>query len=241
MRPLLFSNQFWCATFTPNVKNITFGNNCEIDRTTPFTLSAWIYPLDVSNAQASWTIAAKFQDPTPLGYDWEIISGTMFWHQIQDYGFKELRVQSAASTVSANVWQHAAITGDGTGTYAGMKMYINGVSLALTNVEDTLDGSTATAQAFYLGYTQNETEGFSGTIANFGFYNRALALAEIQDIYHAGRQANLTYLSSAYSLIHYWLVGQGDTLAANGILDRVGAVPGTAQGMVAGDLGVCPY
>jgi hypothetical protein len=107
-------------------------------------------------------------------------------------GGGELNAQTPES-ILANEWTHVAATQDGSYTFGGYALYINGKQQTLTNV------STGTFTAPSVG-TNNLGIGrrpgisgvdlhWNGLIGECAIYNRPLAAAEIRELYRRGNGA----------------------------------------------------
>ena len=89
-----------------------------------------------------------------------------------------LEIGRSASSISANVWTHIAVTYDGSGNYA---FYING---GLSGSGINLVPFDFTNSFFEMGRDSSiSSEYFSGKIDEVSVYNRALTQSEVQSIY----------------------------------------------------------
>jgi hypothetical protein len=153
------------------------------------TLEAWINPADVSQRCPlfEWNVgdgttywgAHFYIDPVSFGAGpgalyANIVDNNGYWHQ----------VHTGAGAVTANVFQHVALTYDKASGVA--TIYCNGVAV----VQESLGSFTPlTTYNLYLGrrpLTQGEAYTFAGLLDEPCVYNRALSPAEIAAIYNAG-------------------------------------------------------
>jgi hypothetical protein len=154
-----------------NDPRILIGNTFDVSGI-PFTLSAWVNPVDFNDYRA---ILSKRDsvDPSKRRFDWgfNISSGTNY-----------LQGKSAISFTAppANTWTHLTIVA----TSASTLFYVNGT------LAKTLDGfeiGTSDTANTVIGGTGERPGGdndpFKGTIDELRVYNRALSTAEIQQVY----------------------------------------------------------
>jgi hypothetical protein len=222
-----------------NYSRISLGDNIQIDNTTPFTFSFWIKPSDVT-AGYYRTLAKKIVNGGAYtGYDIATYGDQLFLHFLNTANTNEIVWYTPAGTFpTANRWYHVVVAYSGSSTAAGFTAYVDGVAKTLTVNADTLSGSTLNNQPLYFGYPTNalnQIEGFKGLFNNFSYYTSKLAAADVTAIYNSGEPCDLTALSSASTLAHWWKLGNGDdAVASSGFLDSVGSVHGTGTNMAAG-------
>ena len=96
---------------------------------------------------------------------------------------------SSSNTINTGVWQHVAVTWDGTKPFTSVHLYING---AETTYDDSngINGATArtddSARPFRIG-NSIVSQYFNGAIDDVRIYNRALSGEEIKRLYNMGR------------------------------------------------------
>lgn len=212
----------------PSGAYVSFGNNLNFEYTTPFSFTAWVNPTT-----AAYTILGKWTSGQ-VGYILYRDTGdnTLTFNMGSVPFTSYLRVKTPASSVLSNgSFYHVAVTTDGTGTAAGVKLYINGVSQTLTTVYNTLTTSILNSQSFLVGGDTSFNDGFDGLINNVGAYNRVLTPSEVTAVYNTGKSIDLTTLPSNTALTNWWRLGNGDSAtASSGFLDSKGSLPGTGSG-----------
>lgn len=147
-----------------------------------YTAECWINPSSISAQQIifcygtsgeslatnilfSWNIQAT---SGKQGVLWEVASGT-----------NVITTQSAGSGLSANTWQHIAVTVDNSGATSTVKFYLNGV------LQDTITGVTkaagGTSSFTQIGTNQNTggTDYFHGAIKSFVIRDTAYTASQI--------------------------------------------------------------
>jgi hypothetical protein len=125
-------------------------------------------------------VAAKPAVQTPI--HWPVIQG------------HALRVSTAVPVVKEGQWQHIFFTYDGSGKASGVRIYVDGVSVATKAVSDSLAGSTIRTQApLQLGWRYPEAKPAKGTrYQDLRLYARALSPEEAKRLPYEDYVAELT-------------------------------------------------
>jgi hypothetical protein len=167
------------------------GTGINFERHQAFTASAWIK----GGAQD----AAVVGDMVHLeGYQgWELHVGTdangatnqsvTVW-LISDYPANAIQV-NASTPVLDNQWHHVAFTYDGSSNGTGVRIYVDGVPVAVGVALDSLGGNIANGPAAELniGSRMNgAAHGFTGQIDEVAIFNREMTQAEMLSIFSAG-------------------------------------------------------
>lgn len=219
---------------------LNLGNVMGTDGTTALTLEGYIKPTTGAN-MAIW----NKRDAVGTG------SGVLFYitaaGQLQFFlegatSANRLRAQSVA-TFTSGAWSHFAMCYTGSGTVAGVTIYINGVSSAITNVQDTFSGSAANARDLWIGNRENGTGSFvwTGRMHRISRWTKALSSAEVTEALNLKNSAGLLAHSASPTYLEANMRMGNDPMdsAVSGtgvIKDRVGGFDGTPQGTVAGDI-----
>ena len=174
------------ATFDGDVE-VSFGNVGAFERTEPFSLAVWL------RGRGNLPMAGfqKFQGPDKRrGFEWRFDDIVLV--DIQRWAAR-LTVTVAGDAPSSAIqlrtrerltlgeWYHVAMSYDGSGKAAGLKLYLNGKLLAPEIVLDTLAGSTRTDAPLRVG---NPSMGppFRGQLDDLRLYGRALAPGEVEQL-----------------------------------------------------------
>jgi hypothetical protein len=80
-----------------------------------------------------------------------------------------------------NEWKHLAITYDGSGRAAGLKVFLNGKLAEVEVVKDALNGPVKTGAELIIGNKQTG-RAYSGGLDDMRFYSRVLDEREIEDL-----------------------------------------------------------
>lgn len=144
----------------------------------PFAVSLWFRCAD-TNPAASECLFGKTQSGSPVGY-WLFLDG-------DDPG-DPLRLELTGDGYAIakwgwsldTAWHHLSLYYDGSGSTAGMTLWLDGQELTRTTLFDTGPTSILNSQHFCVG-NRNETTSthFNGDIAEFAIWNGSLGDAEI--------------------------------------------------------------
>lgn len=167
------------------------------------TISAWIYPEDVSH---TFQIIGKwvFQEDTEYIFDNKANNDAL--RLAADFGGGDFCVTfSNDAVLTAKTWQHVAVTYDGsTSTF-----YVNGVN---TGEDNSCSGDLPdTDNDIYIGYSYSYTTSgtgghrpFDGSIDEVAIYNRALSAEEIRVLMHTRPDTDDP------NLVGYWAFDEGE-------------------------------
>jgi hypothetical protein len=148
---------------------INFGNPSALALSSEITIIAWTYPITTTGLGN--IVSKNYNDGYRLRHD----QTNNLWF----YGSNQVFTPNAS--ISLNVWQHSAITGNA----AGLTAYINTISLAST--ASPFNPVAPGTGNFYVGCVQPGQETFNGRISMVQIYNRALTQLEIQKNYFASK------------------------------------------------------
>jgi hypothetical protein len=173
------------AVFVPASASLNVGTG------SGFTLEAWIQPAEVTNITPifEWNVG---DGTTAWGVHFWICPGQPFsaspgpgelYADIVDTGGGNHQLSSNGGATAPGVLQHVALTYDKT-TGLGT-IYCNGVIVAQHNMGSF---TPQTSYNLYLGRRPGPDMivSYAGLLDEPSIYNRALSLAEIAAIYHAG-------------------------------------------------------
>ena len=167
---------------------VDFGSILNLERTQPFTISAWVRVASSANFGA---IASKMLalGSTGRGYlfAYETSRAISFMLRSAASG-NRLYVQTSAAALSLNTWAHAAVTYTGSSAPSGVAIYVDGLSRATTTVENTLTGTILNSQALNIAARTASNDGYiNGQLDDIRFYNRFLTASEVRQLWQLGR------------------------------------------------------
>jgi hypothetical protein len=174
------------ATFDGDVE-VSFGNVAAFDRTEPFSLAVWL------RGRGNLPMAGfqKFEGTDKRhGFEWMFDDIVLV--DIQKWAAR-LTVTVAGDAPASAIqirtrerltlgdWYHVAMSYDGSGKAAGLRLYLNGKLLAPEIVRDRLAGSTRTDAALRVG-SQSIGPPFRGQLDDLRLYTRVLAPREVEQL-----------------------------------------------------------
>lgn len=108
-----------------------------------------------------------------------------------------LVIIASTPTYTTNVWRSFAARSDGSGTAAGLSLFVNGVAVGTTTIADALAGNTIiNAGSFAVGARSDLVIPFPGRIANPCIFNSALTAGTILNLHNA-KMGNLATVGGA--------------------------------------------
>jgi hypothetical protein len=149
------------------------------DRFDPFTFSMWIKP----QFKAFPMIFSKYQSGT--GYRCFINSSAANVLQFEMEAAGEISVRTTAS-ITYNQWQLITITHDGSGTAAGIEMYLNGFPFVKNVTSDNLVSSILTVKELQIGAETIQPLYYKGSFASFRAWDVELTSTQVVAEYNSG-------------------------------------------------------
>ncbi len=187
---------------------VDIGNeaNFDFERTDKFSVEAWIKPAAGTIAGGSWMIVAKADTVSPYtGYLLFNSDGKLGACMYPSSGSPNDRIYlDTNKNLVADVWQHVAMSYDGSGSAFGVKLYINGVEEPVTVHYDALTTSILTNINVNIGARNSGSSQFNGTIDEVAVYKKALSEDEIKQHYESTKLYFQTRTSDDNSTWSKW-------------------------------------
>jgi hypothetical protein len=176
------------------------GSPCELpevgdfEKDQAFSCSAWI---KIPANDSSGAIAARMEKGSRYrGWDFWVQQRRVGMHVISNWPEDGLKVV-AEKQVPANTWTHVAVTYDGSGKAAGVKVYYNGEAQKTLVENDKLKSTIRTKVPFKLGQ-RSGSEPLSGvTVQDLRVYARMLLPGEANAIAKIARFAAILAKAAA--------------------------------------------
>jgi hypothetical protein len=151
-----------------------YGDRFDFEKDQAFSVATYLYVLPGGGAPFG-----KMDDSNGArGWDVEFHGLRPSVHLIHRWSEDAIHIQ-ADDELPAETWTHLAITYDGSGKAAGLKLYINGLLSKTSVKKDGLQGSIQTTVPFSIGRRGSASVPFHGRIDDLRIYQRDLAPAEI--------------------------------------------------------------
>jgi hypothetical protein len=160
-----------------------------LDLPVTYTIVAWIYPTDIQNG--SGPIINSNDNFNGYFFDF-VNSGNLRAKSIHQTGFGGSETfYTTVPIITANNWQHIAVTYDGNaGAAQKFKFYVNGAAVALAGTPSHDEGGAPGISSVTTKIAANAPfpmfDNFAGLIDKVELFNRALDANEIAAIYNAG-------------------------------------------------------
>ena len=189
-KALWVDGKFGKAFRTDGRNYIELGNHANFDRTDAFSYGAWIKPEGNGAPLAKMNDGNKFR-----GWDLYLQNGNVGMHLISAWPNDALKVMSNGK-VQNGKWNHVFVTHDGSGTPAGVKVYINGKSQGLKTEQNNLRSSTRGKASLNIGRRQPGSP-YKGQIDDVRIYGRELNGTEVAVLSGSDPLAPILATSSA--------------------------------------------
>jgi hypothetical protein len=138
------------------------------------TLSAWIKPSTVSRDQ---DIVSRARQTSYTGYEFGLTSAGELFFRINPTSSSYAFRTSSGAAIAANIWQHIAVTYDGT----NIRFYKNGALISTVAAGGRL---YPTSSSLFIGiYESEEDNQYGGVIDELRIYNRQLSSSELNQLY----------------------------------------------------------
>jgi len=186
---------------------IDAGDISEMDGATSLTFSVWIKPDMDASVEAASILYSKQDDGNNriLTYI-DVTNGHLYLETSNATSNQYARYESFPVATYQGKWTHIAHVFDGSQSTNATKtkLYINGVQKTIDTFGATQPTSTASYSANFL-IGRNSASGsdyFDGKMANFGVWNRALSLEEINSVMRKNYSQLKTIEKT--SLVSWW-------------------------------------
>ncbi|HZM89681.1 MAG TPA: DUF1553 domain-containing protein [Blastocatellia bacterium] len=167
--------------------HVSFGNVGALDRSNPFSIAFWLR----GSGNTPTAVLQKIDNPeTRRGYeflldDHELIgiqrrAAHLSFRLISHWPDSAVQIRTK-TRLTLGDWYHVAVSYDGSGKAAGLRLYINGKSHQAEIQQDNLSGITKTDAELQIG---NKFLGkpFRGGIDDLRLYERVLDNSEIEQL-----------------------------------------------------------
>lgn len=220
--------------FAPLAGIATVGDFLDFNPNDPLTLGIWT----VASVYTGSNVINKF-DGSNRGYAMQFTGASKARFSLSSAVGVAATVDTTA--VIPPGMHHIIVSIDGSGLAAGVRIYIDGVLVAMTTVLDTLAGG-ATTNAASLAFG---VFGASTQVLDTAVWDVQLTAAQVLEAYGAGAPPDLNLLPTAPPPVGWWRFDSSDTVGAGGIADHsTGNHDATAGGGLAptavGGIGVIP-
>jgi hypothetical protein len=167
---------------------LEYGDKFGFEHDQPFSVAAWLR----LKPQGGSPFGKMEQGGATRGWDLEFHGTKPSFHLIHHWPGNAIHIQGERD-LPADTFLHLAVTYDGSGRAAGVKMFVNG-QLEKTKVRiDKLTGTIKTGAPFSIGRRGDAGSAFTGRVDDFRLYSRALDAGEVASL---GGGAHLQLLAT---------------------------------------------
>ncbi|MEK6889233.1 MAG: LamG-like jellyroll fold domain-containing protein, partial [Nanoarchaeota archaeon] len=155
------------------------------ERNNTFTGSAW-FKLNNLNTNKVLFSKRAVDGADYYGYVFYVTSGNKLEVVLSNSNTNRL-ITTGSTTLSSGVWYHAIFVYNGSSTWDGVKIYLNGVRETEVNTQNALSATILNTHSFDIGDQPVLTLPMNGLLDEVQIYNRSLSSSEIQELYIKGR------------------------------------------------------
>jgi len=155
------------------------SNVLNIERTTPFSISGWIRPADLTGNRM---IVAKMESSGNYRGYAVFTSGQKLTVYVRNSISNALAAETTANVFTTGTWAHIAMTYDGSSTIPGIRLYINGVSMPLNTLVNSLSATMINTIPLNVGARNSGNSPFNGHLDDVRMYDRVLSPADVASL-----------------------------------------------------------
>jgi hypothetical protein len=156
-------------------------------RSEPFTIAAWIRVPEAYPRAVVWHRSQAWTDAGSRGYELLVEKGRLQWSLIHFWPGDAVSVRSV-EPVPLDTWVHVAVSSDGSGRAAGLRIFVDGRPAALETVRDGLSREITGGGGDHVRIGERMRDhGFKdGLIDDFRVFSRRLSALEIEELVRPG-------------------------------------------------------
>jgi hypothetical protein len=190
-------------------------------RSHPFTVSLWLRAPAVFDRAVVFHRSKAWTDAGSRGYELLVDRGHLRWSLIHFWPGDVASVR-VREPLAIDEWTHVAVSSDGSGRAAGLKVYVNGQPAATEIVRDSLTreitgggGDTIT-----IGERMRDQGFKAGIVDDFRVFDRELAVLEVREAFAPGAiRTALADAASAEAVAELAAMADGTVAAKRAALE----------------------
>ncbi|MBK8979962.1 MAG: DUF1553 domain-containing protein [Planctomycetes bacterium] len=171
---------------------LTFPGVADFTRDDPFTIALWLRPAERHERAVVWHRSRAWTDAGSRGYELLLEEGRPSAALIHFWPGDAIRVR-AAEPLPVGSWSHVAVSYDGSGRAAGLRIWVDGQRAPVEIVRDhlvrTIQGGGANALTIGARFRDRGLRG--GTVDELQVFDRELAEPEVAELAAPGSWAAL--------------------------------------------------
>ncbi len=195
--------------FNGSTQYATGGNVLGFEYNQAFSVSCWVKTTDTDG----YLVSKRGGATTYRGWGLLTNGGAIGFSLSNDFtGGAYARVNTDTTSWNDDAWHHVCATSSGSGTVAGMLVYVDGQLEATTPQSDTLAGNTiVSTDPLNVAGRTNGSVLLAGSVDEVAVYNRTLSATEVQWIYNLGNANNLLHANAPLNLVSWWQMGENES------------------------------
>lgn len=159
-------------------------------RSQPFTVAAWIKPAVRHERAVVFHRSQAWTDAGSRGYELLVDGGHLRWSLIHFWPGDAASVR-CVEPLPVGEWTHVAVSSDGSGRAAGLRVFVNGHAAATDVVRDSLtrEITGGGGDTIRIGERMRDQGFKNGLVDDFRVFGRALSALEIRELAAPGALA----------------------------------------------------
>jgi cytochrome c553 len=184
-------------------------------RSHPFTVAAWIKPPAAFERAVVFHRSRAWTDAASRGYELLVDRGHLRWSLIHFWPGDAASVR-CVEPLPVDRWVHVAVTSDGSGRAAGLRLFIDGHAAAVDVVKDSLTREITGGGGDTIAIGERfRDHGFKGgEVDEFRVFDRALAPLEVRELVEPGTIARCLAAKTEGDAVADWFAMAIDPAAA---------------------------
>ena len=156
-------------------------------RSHPFTVSLWLQAPTRYDRAVVFHRSRAWTDAASRGYELLVAEGRLRWSLVHFWPGDAVSVR-AAEPLPVGEWVHVAVTSDGSGKAAGLKIFVDGHAAATEIVRDNLtrEITGGGGDTIAIGERFRDNGFKEGLVDDFRVFDRALSPLEIRELVAPG-------------------------------------------------------
>jgi hypothetical protein len=170
-------------------------------RSDPFSVSLWLKAATRHERAVVFHRSTAWTDAGSRGYELLVADGHLRWSLVHFWPGDAVSVR-CTEPLPVGDWVHLAVSSDGSGKAAGLRIFVNGHPAATEIVRDSLsreilndgrndlnavlDGMIASGRTIRIGERMRDSGFKGGLVDDFRVFDRALSRLEVRDLFQPG-------------------------------------------------------
>ncbi len=156
-------------------------------RSQPFTVSLWLSAPTRYERAVIFHRSQAWTDAASRGYELLVVDGHLQWSLIHFWPGDAASVR-AAEPLALGQWVHVAVSSDGSGRAAGLRIFVNGHAAATEVVRDSLTREITGGGGDHIRIGERMRDhGFKdGLVDDFRVFERTLSPLEVRELFAPG-------------------------------------------------------